>query len=559
MSDAALASQIRARAAVVQADRQYIGFFEWLHFAVMSGKRRFMIFGSALVDLETVFAPDVPALRTLAAPSAEEVCPVACTGGAVEAHYDRDGVFQASHFVLGVPVAGEEGARAHAAYAVRGPDGFSDDPRSLHTAALAAGFGCQPTVQDGDCGPDTMSMLLGWPRSLKTRRSIRAALAEALREGAEDTAWQEAWVACQELVPHPAVREDAAWEFPPGGASDADGDNDEVVEMEAEENGVLAPFALAEEGASAPADLAVHFEDFNTAHPDASFEGFVATLPADRQKALCQSYDVWAAAKTKWLQSFRDEARAGERGRRWPRRAGSSAADKAARREKRRSRAALGGLGGQTRERRTTTLVKKLALGRRFQDWRLSEQGRQSKAPYADFVRSLQQVSGTVPKALKMRVKRAADLLKEGSAEAMLAGGRQGTPTTVAQRERPRSTRCRLMQGSSPHSLGGPLQEDLWDWFLDIRSSVATYLPAKVLLIKAKEIAGTILRASARTGAFLGLPCLDGETGRRWQSRAERKRDCAGALSSPPLLVDKRSRGEGGGRGGANVAFLFRP
>ena len=39
---------------------------------------------------------------------------------------------------------------------------LSDAPRSVHVAASAAGLGCVHTVSVGDCGPDTMCLLLGW-------------------------------------------------------------------------------------------------------------------------------------------------------------------------------------------------------------------------------------------------------------------------------------------------------------------------------------------------------------------------------------------------------------
>ena len=543
MSAEEIAAQIRGRAAEVQADRQYLGFFEWLHFAALSGTRRFMVFGSALLDLESVFAPGVHSLLALAAPSPEEIGPVACAGATLEAHYDAEGRFHASHFVLGVPVAGEECARAHAAFAERSGSVISA-PRSLHTAALSAGYGCILTVADGDCGPDTMCMLKGWGRSLTNRRSIRAALAEALRDCAEDPAWQSAWVACQENVPHPAVREDIAWEFPPGGGGDANGADDWSAQSAPEERGPLAKRsptwpgrsasaahpasaaqpasaeqpASAQEDPPAPAVLEVHLGDLSCADPNASFEQYVAALPGERQQALCQSYDAWAAGEKLWQRSLGDEG--GGRGRIWPRHAGADTAAKAARRDKRRQHLARGGLQAGRRE---TRLQMKLALARQFQEWRQSAEGQRSRAPYADFVRSMWGTpeSAEVPKAFKMRLKRAEAVMKQGAAKAMLGGARGGCPKTIAESQRPRTLRCRMsFPGELSHATGGPLQEELWHWFLDIRSSVCTYMPAKVLLMKTKEIAGEILRASAGKGHFVKLPRLDGDAGRHWHSRA---------------------------------------
>ena len=179
--------------------------------------------------------------------------------------------------------------------------------------------------------------------------------------------------------------------------------------------------------------------------------------------------------------------------------------------------------GGLLASRKQARLLVKLALTRQFQEWRLSAEGQRSRAPYADFVRAIWGTpqSAEVPKALKMRVKRAEAVMKEGNAKAMLAGTRGGGQSTLAQRRRPAAVRCNVgFSGALSHVDGGPLQEELWHWFLDIRSSVCTYLPAKVLLMKAKQIAAQILRASAGTGHFVKLPRLDGDAGRHWHSRA---------------------------------------
>ena len=57
----------------------------------------------------------------------------------------------------------------------------------------------------------------------------------------------------------------------------------------------------------------------------------------------------------------------------------------------------------------------------------------------------------------------------------------------------------------------------LWDWFVDIRSSVLTSMSPKYLLMKAKAMADTIVAEMAKEGEFIDMPVIDMRWVRRWR------------------------------------------
>jgi hypothetical protein len=61
------------------------------------------------------------------------------------------------------------------------------------------------------------------------------------------------------------------------------------------------------------------------------------------------------------------------------------------------------------------------------------------------------------------------------------------------------------------------IREYLWDWFVDIRRSVASSISPKFVLMKAKSIAGDILKAQRTTGCYGPLPVLDRHWLLRWK------------------------------------------
>ena len=67
----------------------------------------------------------------------------------------------------------------------------------------------------------------------------------------------------------------------------------------------------------------------------------------------------------------------------------------------------------------------------------------------------------------------------------------------------------------------------IWDWFVDVRASIASRITPKILTCKAKELAEHILRAQRLTGCYAPLPAID----RMWLLRW--KRDKGVVLRKP--------------------------
>ena len=109
--------------------------------------------------------------------------------------------------------------------------------------------------------------------------------------------------------------------------------------------------------------------------------------------------------------------------------------------------------------------------------------------------------------------------------------------------------RKRLRQGR-PYKCA-LIRELLWDWFVDIRRSLETRISPKFMLLKAREISGTILREQRRLGVFEPLPALD----KHWLYRFKRDK---GIVFRKPNLRFKCSKETLLGRLRAMWLNLFR-
>ena len=61
------------------------------------------------------------------------------------------------------------------------------------------------------------------------------------------------------------------------------------------------------------------------------------------------------------------------------------------------------------------------------------------------------------------------------------------------------------------------LREAVWDWFVSVRSAVATRIPPKLVLSKAQALATDLVKEMSRTGIWIDLPKLDKHWLRRWK------------------------------------------
>ena len=93
-------------------------------------------------------------------------------------------------------------------------------------------------------------------------------------------------------------------------------------------------------------------------------------------------------------------------------------------------------------------------------------------------------------------------------------GGRRPSRATESTPDRFLSRR-RLRQGA-PYKTP-MIREALWDFFVDIRRSVASTVSPKLLLLKAREIAETVLRCQRLSGHYSPLPVIDRNWLHRWK------------------------------------------
>ena len=72
-------------------------------------------------------------------------------------------------------------------------------------------------------------------------------------------------------------------------------------------------------------------------------------------------------------------------------------------------------------------------------------------------------------------------------------------------------------RGAGPNFKAPLLREALFDWFVDIRASLACALTPRYVLFKAKELADQQLRAMRKTGILMPLPKINPQWLLRWR------------------------------------------
>ena len=204
-----------------------------------------------------------------------------------------------------------------------------------------------------------------------------------------------------------------------------------------------------------------------------SFTAFLAALPTDERRLVCKDYSAFILGAAAWR--------------------------KAHPKPKKAARPPTVRL-----YRQTLVISQRIELGARFREWRLTAAGQEHKRDFlAAFCRSIRDYEGKpVPKRDTMAVKRALEATTGeglgGRLRALNPGGRRRAPRTMAEIKSP--LRFRKHTYTPRGRLGGPLDERLWDWFVDIRASVLNYMPPKFLRQKAISLADEIVKAMARTG-----------------------------------------------------------
>ena len=541
---------IAKRADEVEKNGAYIGFFEWLAFAIHRRIDVELLVGTNVVNVHATFGSEIP--RQIRRTGRAAFVRLTDRGSCLSA-VDPAGQICGNHFVIGVASKGAPVA----ASLKKGRSG-----RCAVKQAMTVNWAVLPTVADGNCGPDAMAHMRALPRVQKTWDAVRTDLAAFMRRIRKDNLWQDAFKACQEM--------DTAGEALPvvGGL----GPSVAVCGLGSAVASVLRP-ALAAAGGIGPSAAASSKQGVATAFlfgavpPMASppppskpvpapppsqasppFQPAPApppssalvpaspsvaapasvlapascavasdSVPASPSDAASAPSSVVASASVpassaepaaklsfqQWLHNKNAEELASVT---------SSLEDfRAAEKEFIRDHVPPSTKGKEAEKRRPHTATKvnhKSATGFAYQKWRAGP-GQSSAAPLRDFLQHTRRYDGPPPKKDRVWLRSCVQLAEElssswGSGLPTPPGGRKAisgrTPNSKLLRRR-------VKQGR-PHKC--PLiGEYLWDWFVDIRASVSAKVSPKFVLMKAKSIASDILKAQVSTGCYTPLPQLD--------------------------------------------------
>ena len=124
---------------------------------------------------------------------------------------------------------------------------------------------------------------------------------------------------------------------------------------------------------------------------------------------------------------------------------------------------------------------------------------------------------GKVLKKDRVWLSAAVKLVESMELESKGLQANRGRRRTMASSRVPeeRLLRRRLSQGS-PYKCP-MIREMLWDWFVDVRRSLATALSPKFVLMKARQIADEVLKIMRHSGQVCNLPVLDKHWLLRWK------------------------------------------
>lgn len=321
-ADDRVADAIRERAGEVEELGAYIGFYEWCAFAVKYSMRVEMLFGTSIVDVAAVFAPEMPFEHAHTA----RVCAVRCGDGGrlLSATPEEQGALpRTNHFVIGVPAKGCAGADA-AAGAEATPASVPL-PACARAQAMAVHWVLLPTAAQGDCGIDTMTHFLHRPRSPEGWAAVRHELADFMREHADEAKWQTIFGACQEREPAmttsaatalrtgglgPPVLAEALRPAPPAKAPLPEASSPAHTPMAAlaDAPGPGPPAQAAEAEASSPGSAA-QSDGPLVASADGgrqSFAEWMSSLPPAELMRLTESLDAFAEAEAQWMTRMGD-------------------------------------------------------------------------------------------------------------------------------------------------------------------------------------------------------------------------------------------------------------
>ena len=488
-----------------------IGWF----FSASRSLRILFVFGSNVVDIAEIFAPRIAAHYRLE-PHPDGNVVVVTTADGKEAHYGVDGRVRMNHFMLGVPLLGVP-ANAPGPPCPAVPVD-ARNARLAQTAAAEAGYGLRVTELMGNCAIDTMALLLGAPRTLAGFRALRFALRTSMLATADSKIWQDAFESCQEddgeavvALPH-GKGVGGPPPLPPPAPKPTAGAAAKAAKTRLWRGGKAVPrTAPAPIGAGSgclgvgearPAEpLALDVSALEAIVPKpmekvTSFSDYIKALPAEQKLAVCKSYDTFLFTERKWL----------------------LANPRVQNRIEKQSK---------IKTYRTHYMRHRVAMGFGYLEWRKTEEGKNARDHLKAYCKIMHKYEdGVVPKKDKVLLARS---IKEAQKQGetgynQAAGGRRGVKRTMASAKRPDALRIRATLQNQARK-GGPLDEMLWDWFVDMRGSIAYNLPPKYFMKQAVLFADMIVQCMAKTGEYIEMPKLKGEAGRIWCHRWCRNRN----------------------------------
>ena len=537
-------TSIQDRAAAVRGPRAYIGFLEWCAWACLEQRRVLMLLGAEVWDILTVFAPSV------VIPDEALVCRVAAIRMTGKDTWLSTG--DPNHFVIGsAPSVPLPRASSSAA-----PNGVEDDARRC---ALRHGWLLRPTIAQGDCGIDVMAHNLGLVRAPPTWLEIRTRIADFLVEHAADASWHVIAEGCQEANTHDAAARSTSYlgakrvpimsigaKLGAERAESSDDGADSCEEVEAsgeddDESTELVDEVRTQVGEASCFELFVPCVEpllADNVVPPAPEDGVLTMALPDGGTELraeppagirgCKRFAAWlrdmppeelqicSASPAAWVAANRARELA------------QMPSNKAARKEL---------ASQQKRTYARSSLELRHNIAERYEAWRKGD-GRDSRAPYRDFLRTcFAGFEHVVPKKDRVWLRRCITASRITVAEQSLGGvisvstcgpRNRRVPTSVARVLRALRQRAAGLQGASYKC--PELRELLWDWFVDVRASVAGMMTPRLVLQKARDIASQLLEAMRKSGHYSALPDLDAN-GYRWLLRW--KRDKGVSLRKP--------------------------
>ena len=181
--DSAIATAaILARSEQAGVSRQTIGLLEFIAFSVARKRRIRLLLPEGEIDITEAFATPLLDATWAVDPFPVLIVPVAGRAVGSRRHWCMAHYGEAGHFMAAVPTGPRH---------VEGISAVAEGARR--------GFAVLPTVADGDCGLDALSVVDGEERSLKTRQNLRLEIRRVLAENANRVVWHNVATATQEL------------------------------------------------------------------------------------------------------------------------------------------------------------------------------------------------------------------------------------------------------------------------------------------------------------------------------------------------------------------------